>query len=133
MKKILLIIIAVFASVANFAQDNVVEINNTNISTPDVYDFGQIDDVVYCQYVIKNNRNTPVLIKDVVVPSGFFANISDSKIASGKKIILYIGLKPNMTGIDGDFEKNIILKTNLITDITLKVKGTVIKTEENDE
>ena len=119
-------------SLTNFAQNNIIEINNTNISTPNEYDFGQVSDVAYCQYVIKNNRNTPVLVKDVVVPSGFFANISDSKIASGKKIILYVGLKPDMTGINGDFEKDIILKTNLITDITLKVKGT-IKIDENNE
>ncbi len=112
------------------SQEDIVEINNTDIIVPQVYDFGDVDVTSYTKYIIKNNRNAPVNVKEVKTPAGFFANISDMNIAAGKKVILYIGLDPSFVEKEGVFENDIIIKTNLIMDIVIKVKGNIIKKTE---
>lgn len=111
----------------SFSQDFVIEINNTNITTVDTNDFSQVTDAVYQKYIIKNNRNSTVVVSEIKTPSGFFANISDMNIGAGKKVILYVGLDPRFFDAGGDFSESIIVKTNLIMDIVINVKGTVVK------
>jgi len=129
MKKISIILgffIIVFFT-TSFSQDFIIEINNTSISTVEVKDFGEVTDATYQKYIIKNNRNSAVVVSKIVTPSGFFANISDMNIATGRKVILYVGLDPQFSDQAGFFSESIVLKTNLIMDITIEVKGTVIK------
>ncbi len=110
-------------------QDLIIEINNSNIKVPEVYDFGNVTDVVYAKYIIKNNRNSAVIVSEIVTPAGFFANIADMKIGAGKKVILYIGLKPDFVETKGNFENQIKIKTNLVSDIIINVKGNIVKEE----
>ena len=52
------------------------------------------------------------------------------KIASGKKVVLYVGIEPSIADFEGNFEDKIVLKTNLINDIVIKIKGNLVKKEE---
>ena len=94
------------------------------------YDFGEVTETSYIKYIIKNNRNSAVNVSNVVTPAGFFANISEMSIASGKKVILYVGIEPSLSDFEGDFEEEIIIKTNLVMDIVVKVKGNLIAKSE---
>lgn len=127
--KIAIILIAIlgFSSSFLYAQEDIIEINNTNISVPETYDFGSITEAAYSKYIIKNNRNSAVIVSDIKTPAGFFASVSEMNIASGKKIILYFGLDPKHTDFSGVFVKCITIKTNLITDIVVEVKGNIVK------
>ncbi len=130
--KIFIILFSFFGlnSIVLFSQEDIIEINNTSINVPDKYDFGNISEAAYSKYIIKNNRNSLVTISNIKTPPGFFATISNKSIAAGKKVILYFGLDPNHTDFDGDFNKNIVIKTNLITDIVVKMKGHITKIKE---
>ena len=110
-----------------YSQNSIIEINNTNINVPETHDFGQFSERVFKKYIVKNNRNSAVTVSEIKIPAGFFANISEMNIAAGKKVILYIGIEPSIAEFEGDFEEKIIIKTNLITDIEVKVKGTFVK------
>jgi len=124
---IILIVILGFSSSFLYAQEDIIEINNTNITVPETYDFGTISEVAYSKYIIKNNRNSAVAVSDIKTPAGFFASVSEKNIASGKKVILYFGLDPKHTEFDGNFVKCITIKTNLITDIVVELKGNIVK------
>mgnify|MGYP000667709256 CR=1 FL=1 len=117
--------LASFSLTSNAQIEDVIEINNTNISVPNVYDFGDITEAVYTRYYIKNNRGSAVTVSNITTPAGFFANISDMNIASGKRVILYVGLEPSYVPEKGKFEKEIIIQTNLVTDIIIKLKGNI--------
>jgi len=108
-------------------QEGIIEINNTNIVIPGAYDFGTFNTTATTKYIIKNNRNSPVIVSNIKTPVGFFANISDMNIAPNKKVILYVGLEPSYTEINGNFEKEIVIETNLIMSIIIKLKGNIIK------
>jgi len=116
-----------FSTTGLFAQDEIIEINSTNIDMPGVYDFGEINEAVYTKYIIKNNRSSAVIVSEVKTPSGFFANISDMNIAPNKKVILYVGLSPEYIDHVGAFEESIIIKTNLVMDIVVKLKGNIVE------
>ena len=109
----------------NAQSDDLIEINNTSITNPIVCDFGQIDSIVYTKFIIKNNRATSVQINDTRIPSGFFVDFSDMTILPNKKITLYVGIDPRFVDLKGAFEKKIILKTNLVTDIEITLKGII--------
>ncbi|MBN2892194.1 MAG: hypothetical protein JXL97_10025 [Bacteroidales bacterium] len=117
-------------SISSFSQEGVIEINNTSIDMPDIYSFGEITETAYTKYVIKNNRNSAVNVSEVNTPAGFFANISDMNIASGKKVILYVGVEPKLIEKSGDFDENIVIKTNLVMDIVINLKGTITKSTD---
>lgn len=123
------LIILLFALIpyVSFSQEQVIDINNTDISVPDIYDFGEISDRAFTKFIIKNNRNSAVTVSEILTPAGFFANISEMTIASDKKVILYIGLDPTFVEKEGNFEEKFVIKTNLIMDIEIKVKGHVKK------
>lgn len=119
--------------IVSFAQDNIININNTKIEVPETYDFGEISETVHTKYLIKNNRNSTVVVSDIDTPAGFFASISKMSIAPGKKVILYFGLVPSQTNLDGNFNNKITIKTNLITDIEVKIKGNIIVLVEDED
>ena len=125
--KTLVIVFFLLIPIISSSQNSIIEINNTNIAVPDTHDFGQFNERVYTKFIIKNNRNSTVVVSNINTPAGFFANISDMNIASNKKVILYIGVEPSISDFDGDFEEEIVIKTNLITDIVVKVKGSLIE------
>ncbi len=116
-----------FSIINTYSQDLIIELNNSNIKVPEAYNFGDVTDVVYAKYIIKNSRNSAVTVSDVVTPPGFFANLADMRIGAGKRVILYIGLKPEFVEKDGNFEQQIKIKTNLVNDIIIPVKGNIIK------
>jgi hypothetical protein len=128
--KIFAVTLLLIIPVISFSQDDIIEINNTSINVPGVYDFSQVTETAYTKYIIKNNRNSAVNVSDVVTPAGFFANISEMNIAAGKKVILYVGIEPSLADFEGDFEEEIIIKTNLIMDIVIKVKGSLVPLNE---
>lgn len=109
----------------NAQSDEIIEINNTSINNPIICDFGQIDSIVYTKFFIKNNRASSVQINDTRIPSGFFVDFSDMTILPNKKITLYVGIDPRFVDLKGNFEKKIILKTNLVTDIEITLKGII--------
>ncbi len=109
----------------SFSQEARIEINNTSISNPQVYNFKDVTQKVYAKYLIKNNRNSTVVISDIKTPAGFFANISTTDIGAGKQAVLYVGLDPDYVEISGEFEEKIILKTNLIKNIEVTIKGRI--------
>lgn len=125
MKKLSFLLLSVFLSLIAYSQDNIININTKNIEVPAVYDFGKISDDAYTQYVLKNNRNSAVVVSDIITPPGFFANISNKTISPHKKSIVYVGLRPKATNFNDDFEAEIVIKTNLVTDIKIKLKGTI--------
>ena len=111
----------------SFSQNDIIEINNTSVDVPETYDFGQISETSYTKFIIKNNRGSIVKVSEIKTPSGFLANISEMNIGSGKKVILYVGIEPSIASFEGDFEEEIIIKTNLIMDIVIKLKGNLEK------
>jgi hypothetical protein len=120
-------IVIMFFQINTFSQDEgIIEINNTNIEIPEIHDFGTFSTTAMTKYIIKNNRSTPVVVSNIKTPVGFFANISDMNIAPNKKVILYVGLEPSYTEIKGNFEKEIVIETNLIMSIIIKLKGNII-------
>lgn len=131
MKKLSFILLSFFLSSFAYSQDKIININTKNIEVPEVYDFGKISDNTYTQYVLKNNRNSAVVVSEITTPPGFFANISNKTIAPHKKSIVYVGLSPKATNFDDDFEAEIVIKTNLVTDIKIKLKGTIDTDTEN--
>ncbi len=127
-KSILIIVVIALFSVGNvFSQDAIIQINNTSISTISIHDFGEISDAAYTKYIIKNNRRTAVTVSEVKTPSGFFANISDMNIAAGKNVILYVGLDPKLVNKTGAFDEKIVIKTNLVIDIEIPLKGVIVE------
>lgn len=128
--KIFAITLILIIPVFSFSQDNIIEINNTSIDVPEVYDFGEVTGTSYTKFIIKNNRNSAVNVSDIATSAGFFANISEMNIASGKKVILYVGIEPSLAEFEGDFANEIIIKTNLIMDIVIKVKGNLVTTKD---
>lgn len=129
MKKIILIsglFVFLFFNTA-LSQDLVIEINNTNIAQIDTIDFGDISEVKYQKIIIKNNRNSTVKISEVITPSGFGANLSEMNIGADKKVVLYVGLDPRMVDFANEFSEKIVIKTNLIIDIEINIKGNIIE------
>ena len=127
MKKLVFILLISFLSLSFYAQDNEINIKNTSIQNADIQDFGTIDQMSYKKLIINNQRSTVVIIKNIITPDGFFANISDMEIKPGKNAVLYIGIDPNWTTINGEFQDTIKIKTNLIKDIIIPVKGKITK------
>lgn len=126
-KHILLLICILLCSL-NYIKaqsSDLIEINNTSITNPIICDLGQIDSIVYTKFLIKNNRATTVQISDIKLPSGFFADFSDMTILPNKKVTLFVGVDPRFADLKGSFEKKIILKTNLVTDIEITLKGNI--------
>ena len=127
-KNILILVVIVLLSVGNvFSQDVIIQINNTSISSVNVHDFGEISESAYTKYIIKNNRRTAVIVSEVKTPSGFFATISDMNIAAGKNVILYAGLDPKLMNKVGAFDQKIVIKTNLVIDIEIPLKGIIVE------
>lgn len=128
MKKFIIFYFFIFWFLTLEAQKEfLIEINQTSITELKPIDFGNIDSLVYEKVIIKNNRSSAVEIVDVKVPTGFFVDISDDKILPNKKIVVYVGLNPDFTEISGDFLKKVVLKTNLIADIEIPIKGCIKK------
>lgn len=121
----LLSLVLLFSSTVIFAQNEIIEVNNTDIKMSGVYDFGTVTESCYTKYIVKNNRSSDVVVSKIKTPPGFFANISNSTIKPNKKAILYVGLDPKHVEDKGVFLKNIVIETNLVTDIKLELKGDI--------
>jgi hypothetical protein len=132
MKSKIFIILSIIFTITSkiYSQENLIEVNNTSITMPKEYDFGEVSETAFTKYIIKNNRKSVLKISDIDTPAGFFANISQMQIKPGKKVVLYVGLAPEYVKKEGPFEQKISIKTNLITDIIIKIKGTVKKTQK---
>lgn len=124
-KILALVLVILFQFEIINAQSDVIEINNTSITSPNEYDFGNIDSISYVKYTLKNNRNSAVTISDVKTPAGFFADISEMTIQPNKKITVFVGLDPDFVDFKGQFSKDIVIKTNLIMDIVITLKGKI--------
>lgn len=133
MKKLSFLILSIFLPLFIYSQENIININTKNIEVPETYNFGDISDYAYTQFILKNNRNAAVVVSKIETPPGFFASVSNSTINSNKRTVLTVGLKASETGLADEFEEDIIIKTNLVTDIIVKVKGKIIKDLENKE
>ncbi len=131
MKKFFLSLSIFFIFFINFSlsQESLIEITNTNINVPDTYDFGEVIHNEHTKFIIKNSRSSAIVVSEIETPPGFFANISDMNIGAGKKVILYVGLKPEFIDDTGSFLEEIKIKTNLVMDIVIKVKGKIVKQE----
>ena len=110
-----------------FAQEKTKEIviKNSTIVYPEVHDYGEIeeDTRVVSQYIIKNERESGVEIKNIKTPPGYMASISKSIIKSNKKITLHLIIDTSWIDKKGEFTEKIIIKTNLIKDIVIEVRG----------
>ena len=110
------------------AQDKTKEIviKNSTIVYPDVHDYGEIEENtrVVDKYIIINERESSVEIKNIKTPSGYMANISKSIINPSKKITLHLIIDSSWIDKKGDFIEKIIIKTNLVKDIVIEVRGT---------
>ncbi len=124
----LLILLPIFS----IAQENKIIINKTEIITPPAYNFDTITDITYVNYIIKNNRSTPITIKNVNSPNGIIVNITPKEIAAGKKANLYIAVAPIFTDFKGEFDKKILIHTNLIKPIEIEIKGYIPKQETKE-
>jgi hypothetical protein len=123
--KIIIVGVIGFSPIFAQGQSDVIEINNTSIQTPETHDFGDVTEIEYVRYFIRNNRGSAVVVSNIKTPSGFFANISEMSIAPNKRVILYVGLDPSYVPEKGEFEKEIIISTNLVTNIVVQVKGNI--------
>ena len=100
-------------------------IKNSTIVYPEVYDYGEIEENtrVVSQYIIKNERESGVEIINIKTPPGYMASISKSIINSNKKITLHLIIDTSWIDKKGEFIEKIIIKTNLIKDIVIEVRG----------
>ncbi len=142
MKKIFISLIITFflLSIQIFAQNsapvsqsNIIQINNTQIIVPDTLNIGNIQkgDQTYVQFIIINNRKNSVTISNIITPPGCGAQINSTILKPKSKTTLYVGFDTNwMSGVDSNFVYKIILKTNLIKDIIIPIKGKIVNSQK---
>ncbi len=114
--------------------DNIIIITKTQIIQPPVYDFGEVQkgSQAYAKFIIKNQRPNTVEITNISTPSGFGASMQKPVIKPKGQSEIYIGFDSNWVEADSTFEETIILETNLIKNINIKVKGKIIDNQDEE-
>ncbi len=113
--------------VFSYAQtDNIIRITNTQIITPEVVDLGTINgEEKFVKILISNERNNTVEIKNISTPEGLSVSLKKNSFAPKSQTPLYIGIKPEINQDTGLIKKSIIIETNLIVPIVIKLRARV--------
>jgi hypothetical protein len=112
--------------------DNIIIITKTQIVQPPTYDFGNVQkgSQAYAKFIIKNQRPNTIEITNIITPSGFGASMQKPVIKPKGQSEVYVGFDSNWIEADSTFEETIILETNLIKNISIKVKGKIINNSD---
>lgn len=113
---------------STFAQENVGEIiiNTGNVEISDTVDFGNVatGEQVMKKMTIKNKSKRTVEFTEMKAPTGYMVSISKKELKPNAKTTLIIGFAANWIEEEGDFKDVIILKSKVLSDIIVPVKGT---------
>jgi len=78
-------------------------------------------------YKIVNKRKTDVEIKNVRAPQGYMASISSNTIEAKDEVTIQIMFDTQFIQKKGEFDEKIIIKTDLIQDIEIEIKGVYLQ------
>ena len=127
-KKIITIysIICISASLSFAQADNIIRITNTQIISPQVIDAGTINEEgKFIKILISNERNNTVEIKNINTPEGLSVSLKKQSFDPKSQTPLYIGIKPGSDQDTGLIKKSVIIETNLIVPIVIKIRARV--------
>jgi ribosomal protein S6 len=106
-----------------------IKIFDSTIQNAPIHDCGDIEKAgrEVLQYTIKNERKTDVEIINIKTPQGYMASTSTNVIESKDEATIYIMIERKFIENTGDFNEKIIIKTNLIQDIEIELKGVYLE------
>jgi len=129
-KSVLIGIILTFVFLSSKAQDEFeILIFDSSIQTAPVYNIGEIKNgsQEMLTYKIVNKRKTDVEIKNVRAPQGYMASISSNTIEAKDEVTIQIMFDTQFIQKKGEFDEKIIIKTDLIQDIEIEIKGVYLQ------